>query len=89
MTQKKNIYATGLQADFFLLRREASKDKKAYLNKLAALSDDEANSIAKTIWENINLKNLNENILPTRERADLVVKKNKDHKINEIWLRNI
>ena len=74
---------------FFLLRREASKDKKAYLHKLAALSDDETKSIAKTIWENINLKNLNENILPTRERADLVIKKNKDHKINEIWLRNI
>ena len=74
---------------FFLLRREASKDKKAYLNKLAALSDDELKAITKTIWENINLKNLNENILPTRERADLVVKKNKDHKINEIWLRNI
>ena len=55
---------------FFLLRREASKDKKAYFNKFAALSDDEARSIAKTIWKNINLKNLNENILPTRERAD-------------------
>jgi len=44
--------------------------------------------MAKTIWEKINLKNLNENILPTKKNADLILKKNKDHKINEIWLRN-
>ena len=36
----------------------------------------------------INLKNLYENILPTKEKADLILKKNKNHEFNEIWLRN-
>ena len=39
--------------------------------------------------EKINLINLNENILPTKYKANLILKKNINHKTNEIWLRNI
>ena len=36
-----------------------------------------------------NLKNLEENILPTRNRASLIAKKGSDHNINELWIRKI
>ena len=74
---------------FLSLKVEASNNKESHLNRLSSIPDDEAANIAKSIWKKINLVNLNENILPTRGRADLVIKKIKDHKIDEIWLRNI
>ena len=36
---------------------------------------------------NSTVKNLDENILPTRNRASMIVKKNENHKIEELWLR--
>ena len=42
-----------------------------------------------SIWESINLKNLEENILSTRSRASMIVKKGKNHMIEELWLRKI
>ena len=44
--------------------------------------------MANSVWEKINLVNLNENILPTKKRANLILKKNTNHEVNEIWLRN-
>jgi len=41
------------------------------------------------IWSNINLLNLNENILPSRERANVVLRKRADHLIGQVWLRQI
>ena len=73
---------------FLSLRSGAVNNTDDYFHKYASISDSDAISMAKTIWEKINLKNLNENILPTKKNADLILKKNKDHKINEIWLRN-
>ena len=74
---------------FLSLKVEASNNKESHFNRLSSIPDEEAANIAKSIWKKINLVNLNENILPTRGRADLVIKKIKDHKIDEIWLRNI
>ena len=74
---------------FLSLKLEASNNKESHFNRLSSIPDEEAANIAKSIWKKINLVNLNENILPTRGRADLVIKKIKDHKIDEIWLRNI
>jgi type I pantothenate kinase len=53
------------------------------------LSDDEAVSTAKGIWNRINLVNLQENILPTRQRADLILTKNAQHLIDEVALRRL
>ena len=39
------------------------------------MSEDEALAIAEGLWQNINLKNLRQNILPTRPRADLILQK--------------
>jgi type I pantothenate kinase len=41
------------------------------------------------LWTNINLKNLRENILPTRPRADLILRKGADHLVREVALRKL
>ena len=56
---------------------------------LRAITPADAHEVAKTIWRDINLANLNENILPTRERANVVLRKRADHSVGEIRLRQI
>ena len=51
------------------------------------MSREEAIATAKGIWRDINLKNLHENILPTRERAKLILRKGEAHRIEEVMLR--
>jgi type I pantothenate kinase len=53
------------------------------------LSDTEAAETASGIWERINLVNLHENILPTRLRADLILKKCENHTIDHVSLRRL
>jgi type I pantothenate kinase len=42
---------------------------------------------ADAIWTSINLANLHKNILPTRQRADLILRKGDDHRIRDVYLR--
>ena len=74
---------------FLDLRKEAFSDENSFFNRFTSINDDEAVDLATTIWETINLRNLNENILPTRNRASMIVKKNENHMIEELWLRKI
>jgi len=74
---------------FLELRSTAFNQEGAFFNRFANLKDEEAEDVANNIWEEINLKNLEENILPTRNRASLIAKKGKDHNINELWIRKI
>ena len=74
---------------FLELRSTAFNQEGAFFNRFANLKDEEAVDVANTIWEEINLKNLEENILPTRNRASLIAKKGQDHNINELWIRRI
>jgi type I pantothenate kinase len=74
---------------FFSLRNGAFKDPKSYFHRYASLSDKEATDIATRIWETVNLVNLRENILATRPRADLVLRKGADHKVRSVFLRKL
>jgi type I pantothenate kinase len=74
---------------FFSLRNGAFKDPKSYFHRYASLSDKEAHEFATRIWNTINLVNLRENILPTRPRADLVLRKGWDHKVRSVFLRKL
>jgi len=74
---------------FFSLRDTAFKNPKSYFHRYANLSDKEARSTASRIWETINLVNLRENVLPTRQRADLILRKGHDHVIRGVWLRKL
>ncbi|MFV1992092.1 MAG: type I pantothenate kinase, partial [Acidimicrobiales bacterium] len=38
------------------------------------------------IWRSINLVNLHSNILPTRERAQMILKKGDDHSVQAVRL---
>jgi hypothetical protein len=60
---------------FFSLRATAFQDPRSYFHRYATLSDIETRQTADRIWESINLANLRENVLPTRQRANLILRK--------------
>jgi type I pantothenate kinase len=72
---------------FLTLQRTAFRRPYAYFHRYSHLSETEARSIAEGIWRQINLKNLRENILPTRERANLILEKATDHNVRRVRLR--
>ncbi len=74
---------------FLALRHTAFRDPAAYFHRYSGLSDAEAAATAERIWAEINEPNLVANILPTRERADLVLRKGRDHAVEEVWLRKL
>jgi type I pantothenate kinase len=74
---------------FMRLRKTAFRDPQSYFRKYADLSDDEAMKVALGIWQRINLKNLRENIFPTRARASLVLTKGGVHAIERVSLRKL
>ncbi len=76
-------------ARFFSLRDGAFRDPKSYFHRYASLSDKETREVAARIWETINLVNLRENLLPTRPRADLVLRKGTDHFVRSVFLRKL
>ena len=74
---------------FLTLRGTAFRDPKSYFHRYATLSDETAVETATSIWTRINLRNLHENILPTRRRADLILKKGESHLVEEVALRRL
>ena len=74
---------------FMRLRETAFRDPGSYFNKYSMVGENEALEIAEDLWREINLVNLQENILPTRPRADLILHKNRDHAIDEVRLRKL
>ena len=74
---------------FLALRDTAFTDPRSYFHRYALLSDDEATATATAIWERTNLANLEDNILPTRPRATLILKKGADHVVEQVALRRL
>lgn len=74
---------------FLALRQTAFSDPRSYFNRYSTFSDAEATEKALSLWNNINLVNLKENILPTRPRATLILKKGSDHIIESVSLRRL
>ncbi len=74
---------------FLTLRETAFRDPQSYFHRYAQLSDEDAATTASSIWTRINLVNLHDNILPTRQRADLILKKRGSHQIQEVALRKL
>ena len=74
---------------FLTLRGTAFRDPKSFFHRYAQLSDAEATATATSIWNRINLVNLRENIVPTRQRADLILKKAASHMVEEVSLRKL
>ena len=74
---------------FLTLRDSVFRDKGSYFHRYAELSNDEAKATARGIWERINGANLMENILPTRERAHLILEKGQRHSVESVRLRRL
>ncbi|MFS8035995.1 type I pantothenate kinase [Xanthobacter sp. AM11] len=74
---------------FMRLRATAFKDPLSYFHRYSQLTEDEARATALSIWRRINQPNLTENILPTRQRADLILRKAGDHEVAEVSLRRL
>ena len=74
---------------FLTLRGTAFRDPKSYFHRYSSLNDAEATETATSIWTRINLVNLRENILPTRQRADLILTKGASHLVEEVALRRL
>jgi type I pantothenate kinase len=74
---------------FLRLRETAFADPASYFRQYADLSPDEARETALEIWDSINGPNLEQNILPTRSRATLVLRKDTDHSVRYVRLRKL
>jgi len=84
----------GLIEEWFLqrfrrLRETAFRDPQSFFRKYADLSEGEAAGFATRVWAEINAVNLRENILPTRERAHLILEKGRNHRVERVRLRRL
>jgi type I pantothenate kinase len=74
-------------ARFLALRETVFRDPQSYFHRYAQLTDGEARETAREIWTSINGVNLRENIVPTRDRAWLLLEKGADHSVRRVRLK--
>ena len=74
---------------FMQLRDTAFRDAGSYFHQYSQVSETKARETAEGLWKDINLVNLRDNIKPTRPRADLVMRKGKDHLMERVALRKL
>jgi len=74
---------------FLTLRHTAFANPASYFHRYAGLNDAGARETARRLWKTINEPNLVQNILNTRQRADLIFRKGADHALDIIWLRRL
>ncbi|MBS0517847.1 MAG: type I pantothenate kinase [Proteobacteria bacterium] len=74
---------------FLMLQRTAFQKPTSYFHHYKDLPPGEAREVGRRIWSEINEVNLLENILPTRERAHVVLSKAGDHSIERVSLRQL
>jgi type I pantothenate kinase len=74
---------------FLRLRDTSFRDPASYFRRYADLSATEATVEAEHIWDSTNGPNLVENILPTRSRATLVLRKDADHSVRYVRVRKV
>lgn len=92
-----SIYVDANEADiehwyierFVTLRETVFPNPSSYFHRYAALTPDEARETARRLWQTINLVNLRQNVLPTRERAHLILEKGRDHAVRRVKLRKL
>jgi type I pantothenate kinase len=76
-------------ARFQRLRETVFRDPRSFFHRYAALDDREAEDVARQIWRTINGVNLRENVMPTRDRARLIIEKGHDHAVTRVRLRRL
>ena len=76
-------------ARFRHLRETAFRDPQSYFARFAAMPEAEALAMAAEVWETINSPNLRDNIMPTRARATVVLRKGPDHTVDWVRIRKL
>jgi len=76
-------------ARFLKLRETVFRNPESYFNRYSKLTKEEATEKAHSIWRQINGPNLRDNIQPTRERAQLILRKGTGHSVEEVRLRKL
>jgi type I pantothenate kinase len=92
-----SIYVEAAEADLerwyvdrlLLLRETSLHDPRSYFNFLTQYGEDATREFAESVWNQVNLVNLRENIAPTRGRAHLVLEKDREHAIRRVRLRKL
>ena len=74
---------------FLKLREKAFTDPDSYFKEFARLNDADATRAANSFWTEINEPNLMQNILPTRARASLILRKEENHRVQKVLLRKL
>lgn len=65
----------------------AKTDKTNYYNRFVKMPHNDAIEFAKMVWKTVNLVNLEKYIEPTRNRAELILHKTNNHRIDRIYLK--
>ena len=76
-------------ARFMRLRETAFRERDSFFHRYSQISEEEALERAEWLWREINAKNLYDNILPTRPRADLILRKGSSHRVEQVALRKL
>ena len=92
-----SIYVDANEADieqwyverFMALRDTVFRNPSSYFHRYAEVTPEEALATARRLWQTINLVNLRENVLPTRDRAHLILEKGRDHAVRRVRLRKL
>ena len=92
-----SIYVDAVEEDieqwyverFLTLRTTVFRNPSSYFHRYAGLTAEEAAETARRLWQTINLVNLRQNVLPTRERAHLILEKGRDHAVRKVKLRKL
>ena len=92
-----SIYVDAHEADiehwyverFMALRETVFRNPSSYFHRYADLAPEEARATARRLWQTINLVNLRENVAPTRDRAQLILEKGRDHAVRKVRLRKL
>ena len=72
---------------FLKLLSFAQDDPGNYYYRFTQLPLSEVKDFAHQVWTSINLTNLQNYIEPTRNRAEVILHKSKNHEIDEIYLK--
>jgi len=71
-------------ARFMGLYDAAERDPGSFYARFRPMGREATLGIAKTVWDQVNLKNLREHIIRARDRADLIVRKGEGHEIEAV-----
>ena len=84
---EESLIETWFLERFDSLLKLAENDSNNYYHPFTQLPYHEVLSIAEKTWENVNRPNLLEYISPTRNRAEVIIHKTDNHRIDKLYLK--